>query len=610
MGFFFWLVWSVCAASASASDLSKDPYWLTLLHYRTDLVGRVRSEIDDPAFFLSPRGRTDPAAELQATVGAFGQPSVMDETDLQHPQCRFPARYRWLKSRLGWTPESMPEQPCGRYEAWREQMKPASASLIFASAYMNNPASVYGHTFLRLNRSREGAPQPLLDYTVNFAADVTTNNGILFALYGLTGGYRGRFSTVPYYLKVQEYNNLESRDLWEYDLALSSAAISRLVPHLWELGGGSMAYFFFNKNCSYQLLPLLQIADPAFEWGRRFRFKAIPADTLRAVVDAPGWVRGLKRRPSHVERMLLRRSRLSAGEIKLAEAWAAQPDRSPSPSRPEVLDSAYDLWRYRNGFRRDIPASEKIKESAILSRRNTYPSGTAEPVYTMAGVPPHEGHRSGQWRFGAGASRRGPFEELAWRPAVHDIDDDAAGYLPYSQLQMFATRLRFDNRREKLHLHQFTLVDLMTFSPRDRWVRHPSWHVRTGIDNAMDLNKDLDHSLYYGLTGGSGFSWSLPGGLRGIVYGKAEADLGVGETFRDTYRFGGGGEGGLLLRPIARAQLRFESHILYYPLGDPGEVVKLKAVAGYTITSRLQLRASIERQNRYQEALGSLAYYF
>src|ERR1041384_1501063 len=125
---------------------------------------------------------------------------------------------------------------------------------------------------------------------------------------GLMGGYHGRFSTFPYYMKVQEYNNLESRDLWEYDLALSSAAIERLVSHLWELGNVRLRYFFLNKNCSYYLMPLLEVADPDRDFKTEYVFKTIPVDTVRTVIRQPGYLGKITRRPSHATKLLAERS--------------------------------------------------------------------------------------------------------------------------------------------------------------------------------------------------------------------------------------------------------------------------------------------------------------
>ena len=76
---------------------------------------------------------------------------------------------------------------------------------------------------------------------------------------------------MPYYVKVQEYSNMESRDLWEYELTLSAAQVSRLVMHAWETRATHFDYYFFSRNCSYQLLALLEAADPDLHLIERLR---------------------------------------------------------------------------------------------------------------------------------------------------------------------------------------------------------------------------------------------------------------------------------------------------------------------------------------------------
>ena len=111
--------------------------------------------------------------------------------------------------------------------------------------------------------------------------------GILFAIRGLIGAYPGRFATIPYYLKIQEYHNLENRDLWEFPLGLSKEGIDRLMRHAWELGRAAFPYYF-TRNCSWQLMPLLDIVDPSLKLSGRFHFWVIPSDTARAALDAAG----------------------------------------------------------------------------------------------------------------------------------------------------------------------------------------------------------------------------------------------------------------------------------------------------------------------------------
>ncbi|MFP4446793.1 MAG: hypothetical protein ACLFPD_11175, partial [Desulfosudaceae bacterium] len=81
---------------AAAQNLHQHNYWRILLHYEPALWG-VKSQVDDPDFFLAPEGKTDPEAELKATIAELFQP---DQQAAQKSICRFYARYQWLKKML------------------------------------------------------------------------------------------------------------------------------------------------------------------------------------------------------------------------------------------------------------------------------------------------------------------------------------------------------------------------------------------------------------------------------------------------------------------------------------------------------------------------------
>ncbi|HVC08533.1 MAG TPA: DUF4105 domain-containing protein [Elusimicrobiota bacterium] len=195
----------------------------------------------------------------------------------EQAQCRFPARYAWLDSKLHFDPANLAPRACPLLDRWKQKLSAQSVSVVFASAYLDNPSSMYGHTFLLIHHAGRPADERLLDYAVNYAARADTANGVLFAIDGLAGVFPGRYSAMPYYLKVQEYSNLESRDLWEYRLNLSSATLGRLINHIWEMRSASFPYYFFNRNCSYELLPLLDAADPRPEFGARMAALRHPA---------------------------------------------------------------------------------------------------------------------------------------------------------------------------------------------------------------------------------------------------------------------------------------------------------------------------------------------
>jgi hypothetical protein len=248
-----------------------------------NLFGGYTSEQDDPGLLhVSKRPNRSPDAELDATLTQFFSADLVGRSK-QPAQCAFVARYAWLREQL-----SFRRQTAGAYgrangssDGFRDLMRNRSHS-FFPSAFMNNPASMFGHTFLRIDQRGQTAQTRLLAYTINFAADVPPGSNLDYPVRGIFGGYRGYFSTIPYYLKVQEYRDIENRDIWEYRLNLTEPQIRRLLMHAWELGNASFDYYFFKENCSYHLLSLLEYADPSLHFTDQFLFWTVPADTVRA----------------------------------------------------------------------------------------------------------------------------------------------------------------------------------------------------------------------------------------------------------------------------------------------------------------------------------------
>ncbi|MGH7788632.1 MAG: DUF4105 domain-containing protein, partial [Candidatus Binatia bacterium] len=276
-------------AAARAQRLAADPQWLALVHYQPRRLGGVRSAVDSAWFFQAPDGATDPQAELEATLRVFFAADAQMK-DGEPPQCALRARYEWLARRLQFDPLRLPPQACVEFDQWRTGLGATGVTLIFPEAYMNNPSSMFGHTLLRLDTGPPGARQDLLAYGTNFSADTGSDGGIAFAFKGMLGFYPGRFTIQPYYEIVRVYGDWERRDIWEYQLALSQADVDLLVAHLWELRGVEFDYYFFDENCSYQLLALLEAARPDLHLKDQFGVWVIPADTVRVVVGEPGLV--------------------------------------------------------------------------------------------------------------------------------------------------------------------------------------------------------------------------------------------------------------------------------------------------------------------------------
>ncbi|WP_413700811.1 DUF4105 domain-containing protein [Psychromonas sp. KJ10-10] len=262
--------------------MSEHNYWLQLGHYREAILTDWKSEIDSEAFFLDERGKVDPYAELQATVNAFNGIGLTIQAREQII-CRFPARYKWLKNKIenNWLDINCPE-----FEKWQSVINPKGITLVFPTAFMNNPSSMFGHTLLRIDTKNQTRNKELVAFAVNFAAQPDVqDNATTYAFKGLVGQYPGYFSLMPYYKKVREYNDLESRDIWEYKLNLTSEEVYLVLLHLWELQNARFDYYFIDENCSYQLLALLQLARENLDLTSAFNLHVIPSDTVATLRD-------------------------------------------------------------------------------------------------------------------------------------------------------------------------------------------------------------------------------------------------------------------------------------------------------------------------------------
>ena len=158
--------------------------WLNLLHYQHKSFFRYQSEIDGGDFFLSEQGRKNPEAELKATIESIESTKELGVLK-QRPFCIFRARYDYLQKRLGL---KYPNIQCEKWDGFFDRFnQPQNVSLIFSSAYTNNPASMFGHLFLKVSSIR---PSDLLDTGVNFAAQVPPEeNPLAFFYFGVLGGY-------------------------------------------------------------------------------------------------------------------------------------------------------------------------------------------------------------------------------------------------------------------------------------------------------------------------------------------------------------------------------------------------------------------------------------
>ena len=135
-----------------------------------------------------------PGTDLRAATLASFFSDAEETPERQNPQCAFIARRAWLDEALKFDRARLPLRDCPRFREWHTALNAQHLTLVFASAYLNNPSSMYGHTLLRIDARDQDERTRLLAYAVNSAATTDEKNGLTFAIQGLIGGYPGTFS--------------------------------------------------------------------------------------------------------------------------------------------------------------------------------------------------------------------------------------------------------------------------------------------------------------------------------------------------------------------------------------------------------------------------------
>ncbi|WP_345987647.1 DUF4105 domain-containing protein [Sulfurimonas sp. HSL1-2] len=490
--------------------LAESRYWHLLLHMPKDV-----SEVDDPAFFLAPDGRENAGAELNATITALYGETRFDDNATG---CRFPARRAWLQERLGL--EGLPALQCTAYETLVRKMDPQSVTLVFSSAHINSPASMFGHTFLRIDSSYESK---MLSYAVNYAAgaDPDKENGIVFAIKGLFGGYPGFYSLLPYYEKLKEYRDTEQRDVWEYDLDLNHDEVMAMIRHIWELKGVYNWYYFFDENCSYNMLWLMEIARPDVDVRGHFIYHIIPMETVHAT-EEEGLVHAKHYRPSKrtlllaYERVLDKRGETEA--LALADGVLEPREVLDDPVRDAqmkryTLEAASELAEYRLMKGKVDKAAYSERFHKILSARAALGKGETLPVTRPRN--PDEGHRATRALAATGWRDGNPYQRIGIRPAYHDLSDSDVGFMPGTQIEFLDLEARYD--RDGAAVEKATIVSITSIAPQSAFFSPFSWRMRAGWDQSF-----LSRDAVFGTTVGAGFA---AGGRWGYGYLLAEPEI-------------------------------------------------------------------------------------
>jgi hypothetical protein len=392
-------------------------------------------------------------------------------------QCRFPRRIAWLRKQLNLDLAVWPSKKCNA-PLPVDSKNVKRVYLVFSNYFIESPASFYGHLFLRFEvGSPEDRHNLFLDPVVNFSAVHGDVNYFHYMAGGLFGWFKGIFEVLPMHVKIQQYSNHESRDLWEYPLDLSKEQMEDLILSLYEVSSAHSDYYYFSRNCSLLIAKLLETVESRAALSAYYRLWSTPIDVLQRTVNRFGLIDQATFHPSNRTRYLRGYGLLSDELHDVLHEIVDNEDltyieKLSSEDQARVLDVLLDyidflnrlsgpaapekmlLLRQKSLFQRakidfrgvDVAASSKVSDDDELKSDNP-----------MVLIP--------EQKFGLGYWHQ-PERRVGliwWRPTLKDLISPSHGFHGDMGMTMFDLKLVTDGTF--FDLLSFDLINVENYQP-------------------------------------------------------------------------------------------------------------------------------------------------
>ncbi len=532
------------------------------------------SEIDDAQFFFAPDGKTNAKSELDATLDALLNEKSFDDNS---SACKFPARKAWLKEKLNI--KNFAKVTCKKYDDTLKKLNPKSATLVYPSAHINSPTSMFGHTLIRIN---SGYNSKLLSYAVNYAAEVESKKTSMFmyAAKGLTGGFSGSYSLLPYYEKLKEYRDKEQRDIWEYDLNLNEEEVLRMFMHIWELKNTKSDYYFFTENCSYNMLWFLEIARPSIHLREHFSYDIIPLETVHAAKEE-NIIENINYRASKRSILLKYEELINSDythlprdliESKIELNEIVDNNNIDMQQKRYILEAALEFLEY--SFVKNNMSEEKYLSLFHTMTKARAALGSGEKLNVEVPQDPLDSHLAIRVSAGAGYRDNKQIGFLGIRPAHHDLEDNSYGFLRGSQIEFLNLQLSY--AENNVSVEEATILSAVSLNQRSEFFDSFSWRAKAGWDRDY-----MSEKANFISTAGAGYSW---GNKIAYIYLMADPLFYSAERIVTAM----GGSVGLIIDRFSYMNTNLELTRRWYDTGE--EQWLAEASQNFRISQNLQLK--------------------
>jgi hypothetical protein len=497
--------------NVSVKSVAESKIWLKLLGYES----REKSAITSADFFFADDGSINPLSELQATIKAFNVERTQNPN--QHPTCKFPGRYRYLKNMGLLGSEKYNLKYCSDFIAFSgidDATIIYSPSLVYVTGYLGNPASYFGHLLINLDNDKNGSKSNnLQNIALNFGARIPDNeNMALYVIKGFIGTYDALYTSKEFYYHLHLYSEEDLRDIWEYRLNLSPIEYQLLSGHLWEMIGATHKYYFANRNCAYAVAKSLELVTDN-ELSSRFSPWVAPQAVLQslqeATTDGKNIVSKINYLPSRQSKLYKKFKQLSRHEKTTLKAAITNGPISikrtdiPNSEKIRVADTLMDYHRMIfNGS--DMYKYPPFNDA--VNYRYTLPIGA--PQFELNDTKqPHLGHKPSYLELGyKGGDVSSDYGTLRIRPAYYDQLDAGFGHIKGSALSMFDATFAFSESGVEIeHIDLLKIENFYAFKTDLPGDDKSPWTLGIG---AKKMNNSCEDCLGYFAYGGLGYAYS------------------------------------------------------------------------------------------------------
>lgn len=133
---------------------------------------------------------------------------------------------------------------------------------------------MFGHTFIKVDTAT-------IPYAINYSALVRDDIGPFeYAYDGNFGKFQSHYKMLTFNLKDSEYRDDEFRDLINIELDFNEDEVQNLILHMYEIKDTDENYFFMTRNCSSEILKLLDMAKYDSNFSDELETVTLPIDIV------------------------------------------------------------------------------------------------------------------------------------------------------------------------------------------------------------------------------------------------------------------------------------------------------------------------------------------